>query len=109
MDLKQLLFSLLPLILIVIFSWLFSSRRSKQNGREDTNETFIFNDREEVIYEEAAEKNESFHPTMIPADGYQTENAGPEMLGHHKALYKGRMASQQMISPEPIKPKWWGA
>ena len=105
MELKELLFSLLPLILIVIFSWLFSSRSSKREEQDELEETFIYSDAEEDEFEESTEENDLYQPVT----SFLQHNAGSEKLDHHKELMSGYDSSRHSTNPEPIKPKWWGA
>lgn len=105
MKIKDLLFSLLPLILIVIFSWLFSSRGSKQEEQDETEESFFFSDAEEDEFEKSTEEGDMYHPVTQ----FLQHQAGSEQLDHYDELLSGYDSSRHSLNPEPIKPKWWGA
>ena len=105
MEIKDLLLSLLPIILIVIFSWLFSSRGSKQKEEEQIEETNFYSDAKEDEFEEAIEKDRVYHPMQK----YMERYANREQGGYFQKMMAGYDTSQYSENPKPIKPKWWGA
>ncbi len=105
MDLEKLIFSLLPLILIVLFSWLFSFLGSKM--KQKAQEEGVYSeglhhweedDREGLRMVESFEGEEEFGP-VIRSD----EHAEPGQDIHTVAPPDGG----PRVTPDPIEPKFW--
>jgi len=107
-DAKNVIFSLIPLILIVLFSWLFGLLGSRgKKPAEDMDQT--------------TEKG----PVDAPLDifGQLRGQAGQSPPGQGNArvdertatpigIRVGRTAKSMdgpRVTPKPITPKWWGA
>jgi hypothetical protein len=102
-KIDNLLYSLIPLIVIILLSWLFSylgSRRRKETEGEETSGTragdqfFDFFDRSE----------EEETPTGATVGRPEVrEEFGGGVWSDHPALRGPE------VTAKPIKPKWWGA
>lgn len=109
LNIKNVLFSLIPLILIVLFSWLFSSMgsRAKREGQESSfpsekspleTMTLLFGDEEE-----AEERYLQAHEDDAIDAGEEFGHVDSTNWRSHDDL------RAPTVSPDPIKPRWWGA
>ena len=102
---EHILYSLLPLILIIFVSWFFSflgSRVKKQTEQapqrptagpsEDSVDVFLGND--EVV--ESPRPAQPFPGLPVPPAG-----SGPNL--------RQPQPTSPQLTPRPIEPKWWGA
>ncbi len=104
-KIEHILYSLLPLILIIFVSWFFSflgSRVKKQTEQApfplktetDRDAVHLFLDEDEVM--ESPKPAQPFPGLPAPPAG-----SGPP-------LWQPQPAGPQ-VTPKPIEPKWWGA
>lgn len=104
-NLENILYSLLPLIIIIVISWLFSSMgsRLKKQTPSAGGET---------------EPSQSRRLIDFITEGVETETpAGQEPRGEmpgqerpEGAVVWPRATTRgPTVSPKPITPKWWGA
>ena len=106
-EAKNVIFSLIPLILIILFSWLFGLLGK---GKKPTQETDL-----------SPEKS----PAEVPLDIFaqMRGQTGQAPAGQGEARVDERMAAPigiragraakssgaPRVTPKPITPKWWGA
>jgi hypothetical protein len=104
----DILYSLIPLVLIILFSWLLSvlgskKRQAPEEGQarpqgRPLDQLFDFMSTEE---EERPAGVSGGQPTAVRPGGY-------EWGGLPEARPYQDLAGPR-ITPDPIKPKWWGA
>ena len=106
MDIKSLLYSLLPLILIAVFSWLFSALAAKGRKQDETDETLM-------QVEEPNERPLEGMPKEAAIRGpypFEYRDRVPDMTATDLGDYAQHQESlRYMGTVKPIKPKWWGA
>ncbi len=106
MDIKALLYSLLPLILIVVFSWLFSALAAKGRKQGETDE-------QSTLAEEPNERPLQRIPKEVGAPGagpFDYRERVPDVTATDYGDYAQYQESlRQAEMSKPIKPKWWGA
>jgi hypothetical protein len=105
-SLENIIYSLIPLILILVLSWLFGSfgsKTRKQEGeRQKPSSPLPGEQLLDLISSKRGEKE------LLP------EGAGaklPNEIAHEDTDDWNRLRSGApgVVTPEPIKPKWWGA
>ncbi len=112
MDLENILWTLLPLIALIVVSWILSfmgSKVAKKRQEEEAMQGETYGDRSGELFIDM-EGEEAFEPAR------PDRPAGPDFAGPD---FAGRAQSAQWDSlqklgpatptPRPIKPKWWGA
>ncbi len=103
---KDILYSLAPLVLIIVFSWLFSYLGSKmkkqsqgaapQSQREPQGELMeLFPD---MGREDRPGQPQPEQATWAPGRPTDVTTWNPQAAG-----------GPPRVTPAPIKPKWWGA
>ncbi len=106
MDIKSLLYSLLPLILIAVFSWLFSALAAKGRKQDETDEQF-------TLAEEPNRRPLQEIPEEVGAPGagpFENRHRVPDMTATDYGDYTQYQESRRQAEmSKPIKPKWWGA
>jgi hypothetical protein len=107
-DIKNALYSLIPLILIILFSWLFGLLGSKM--KKPTEET-----------DGQPQKGSEAQPFDILSAIREAAGQGPEPQGGLKMsdrtgapVERGSWgtatgAGAPIVTTKPITPKWWGA
>lgn len=107
MDIENLVYSIIPLVLIIFFSWLFSvmgSRMKKQaeegasNGVRSPGDQLL-----ELFGKPDDEKN------VAGEEGRAGTAIGrmPQVGKSRWEMYRDPQAPR--VNAEPITPKWWGA
>jgi hypothetical protein len=107
MDAEKVLYSLIPLVLIIVFSWLFSflgSRMKRQNDQTDLSSEEHADDR--LIDLIAGRADDDL--LMVPG-GESAERPGEpvQIDSSDWPTYQDPQAPR--VTPDPIRPKWWGA
>lgn len=106
MDFENILYSLIPLILIIVFSWLFSFLGSKMKKQAQQGP------------ESAGRQDSSLADILSGGKGedylFGSGEAIPDETGQAQRgaqtdwrTYRDRQAPK--VSSKPINPKWWGA
>jgi hypothetical protein len=107
-DIKSVLYSLIPLILIIVFSWLFGLLGSKM--KKPTEDTDV-----------PLQKGPEDQPFDILSAIREAAGQGPEPQGGLKMsdrtgapIERGSWGTvtgsgSPTVTPKPITPKWWGA
>ncbi len=110
-DVRDILFSLIPLILIVIFSWIFSllgsrmkqkAEEAKESGEGWTEEEFL------QLFtrdDEDEERKERYDQSEYPS--YQMSDQEAYDYGMQEWERRTVEAGGPVVTPDPIKPKWW--
>ena len=107
MEIENVLYSLIPLVLIVVFSWLFSlmgSRMKKEQQDESISSTEFPQDRSLDIFSE--EEDEEW---LVPGQEAAQEPSGQFPHARPVEVTNRHGLQAPDITPEPIRPKWWGA
>jgi len=118
-NLKDILYSLLPLILIIFISWFFSflgpklKKQLEEGAKTGTGESR--NDLMEILLGQSAAKGAG-PPAETPQPRSEMPGPGLSMPGPTAPLPGPTAAPMPMprytgpiVTPDPIKPKWWGA
>ncbi len=95
-DMESILYSLIPLVLIILFSWLFSFLGSKMKKPSENGEQVpgrVLGDRFFDLMKEDAEE--------VP------QQRQPQTTQPGITIPQGSGAP--LVSAKPITPKWWGA
>lgn len=106
-DTKSTLYSLLPLILIILFSWLFGKLGSKM--KKPTEET------DAPAKEGAEDQPLDIISLMRGAAGQAPASKGGAAVGNRIGTGDAGARLTDMgsggprVTPKPITPKWWGA
>jgi len=102
----NILYSLIPLILIIIFSWLFSRLGSKMRKQGQEAEAAGQQDREFQLIELFAQDKEAPGSTAAQYPGTEPQ---PHELMQPDLRARMPRAGGPPVTPKPIEPKWWGA
>jgi len=107
-DIKNVLYSLIPLILIILFSWLFGMLGSKM--KKPTDEADLSLERA------PADQPMDIFALMRGEAGQAPAPQGGVTVGDRITARMGSEAwgiaassGGPNITPKPITPKWWGA
>jgi hypothetical protein len=104
----NILYSLIPLILIIVFSWLFSRLGSKMRKQGQEDEPVGEKNREFQLMDLFAQDKEGLGPTAAQYPGM--EPLPPEyMQPDPRARMPRADGGGPQVTPKPIEPKWWGA
>jgi hypothetical protein len=107
MDVEKVLYSLIPLILIIFFSWLFSfmgSRMKKQTDQAGVSSTENDDDRLMDLLTGHADDD----LLVVPGtEGQERSRETVEVDSSDWGTHRDPQAPR--VTPDPIRPKWWGA
>jgi len=107
MDTEKLIYSVIPLVLIIFFSWLFSvmgSRMKKQAEEESPGVAKSPGDQLLDLFGKVDDEK------IVVSDerGTPGQTGGiPGSWSSEWGMYRDPQAPR--VSPKPITPKWWGA
>jgi hypothetical protein len=107
MDVEKVLYSLIPLVLIIVFSWLFSflgSRMKRQNDQTGLSSEEPADDR--LIDLIAGRADDDLH--MVPG-AENVEGPREPVQADYSDWRTYRDPQAPRVTPDPIRPKWWGA
>ncbi|MGC8907703.1 MAG: hypothetical protein ACP5M0_09705 [Desulfomonilaceae bacterium] len=104
-NITNVLYSLLPLIIIIFLSWLFSQMGAKAKRRTETAEKeapSLPGDQimDILLGKGPSTKDQAPHPTESPAGSSSMTVESWDVQ---------RPVSRSEPTPKPITPKWWGA
>lgn len=107
MDIENILYSLIPLILIIVFSWLFSFLGSRMKKQAEQGASSSAGRQESSVMDLlTGGKSEDYL--------FGSEHTAADQVGQAQRLdsadwktYRDQQAPK--VSSKPIKPKWWGA
>jgi hypothetical protein len=102
-KIENLLYSIIPLVLIIVFSWLFSVLGSKMRKQGQEGEPSGEKDRPFQLTDLFAQDKEAFGPTAAPLPGMDRQ---PDLM---QPNLRTDMPKTAPGTPKPIEPKWWGA
>lgn len=106
-KIENLLYSIIPLILIIAFSWLFSLLGSKMRKQGQAGEASGEKDRQFQLTDLFAQDKEASGPTAVPFPGMDRQ---PDLMQPDLRTDRPKTApGKPPITPKPIEPKWWGA
>jgi hypothetical protein len=101
----SILYSLLPLILIVAVSWFFSflGAKAKQQTQQAPEQPHKqpAKDSMDLVFGESDDMESPVTSQRYPDHAAPTADSG--------ATLWRQQGHQPEVTPEPIKPKWWGA
>ena len=106
-DIKNVLYSVIPLILIILFSWLFGLLGSKmKKPKEETDASLKVGSEDQPIdiFGEMREEGD-----QIPA-GQGSLRVTDRRATIDTGAWRARESpGGPRVTPKPITPKWWGA
>ena len=105
MDVEKVVYSLIPLVLIILFSWLFSflgSRMKRSNDQVETEDTA--DDRFIDFMTGRADDD-----LLVMRGEESPEGSGPTVPVDSSDWRKYRDPQAPRVTSDPIRPKWWGA
>jgi len=104
---ENILYSLIPLILIIVFTWLFGFIGSKMKKGQQSKPAGTEPEKEDNLFDLLLSKGEDEpHPSQAPPQpGILTIPAPGGGAGWARS---GAPVGPQVTS-KPIEPKWWGA
>jgi hypothetical protein len=107
-DIKSVLYSLIPLILIIVFSWLFGLLGSKMKKPTEETEVSLQRGPEDQPLDILSAIKEAAGQGPEPQGGLQiTDRTATPIDSGAWGSVTGRGAPS--VTPKPITPKWWGA
>jgi len=107
MESGDLLKSLIPLILIIVFSWLFSALGSRMKKRTEQAQSDTETDvGEEILNLFSVGSEEEPHDSPDYTRSVKQEEIGPETGTDWDSVNR---YGAPVVTPDPIKPRWWGA
>ncbi len=108
-DIKNVLYSLIPLILIIVFSWLFGILGGKMKKPPEETDVSLNRGPEDqpfdilsAIREAAADQGPA------PQGGLKINDRTATPI-ERVAWGTGKGSGGPNVTPKPITPKWWGA
>jgi hypothetical protein len=105
-KMENILYSLIPLIIIILISWAFSFLGSKRRGRQDSAETETQTTPGDQFLDFISEEDDEDEKLIVRSDD------GRSSTGPHVDLdvwAPDVPTGGPEVTPKPIKPKWWGA
>jgi len=107
MDIENILYSLIPLILIIVFSWLFSFLGSKMKKQAQQGASSSAGRQESSMMDLlTGEKSED---NLFGSEGTAADQPGQAQRLDPTDWMTNRGQQGPKVSSKPIKPKWWGA
>lgn len=107
MELKDVLWTLLPLIMLIVVSWILSflgSKVAKKSQEQQRLQGEAHGDSSEELFVDV-EEEELFEPSRSE----RPEGAGYADQGQPAEWGTVQPDEPPPMTPEPIKPRWWGA
>jgi len=105
-KMENILYSLIPLIIIILISWAFSFLGSKRRGQQDSAETETQTAPRDQLLDFLTQGDDQEERLTVRRD------EGGSRVGPHAdwdAWAPGVPTGGPKVTPDPIKPKWWGA
>lgn len=107
MDIEKLIYSVIPLVLIIFFSWLFSVMGSRMKKQAEEGSPGVAKSPGDQLLDLFGKVDDE----KIVVNGekpfsIQTDSAQP--IGS-TAWGTYRDPQVPVVTPKPITPKWWGA
>ncbi len=106
-NIENILWSLVPLVLIILFSWLFSFLGSKMKKPEENSEASAGKNLGDRILEMMKEGAEEVPPQQAAGGPAQPVAKSPFSMGSNVRL--PQQSGGPPVTAKPINPKWWGA
>jgi hypothetical protein len=106
-KMEDILYSLIPLVIIVLISWLFSflasKKRKQEDGVEDGPQTSPKNQFLEFLSDEEDDDEDLILEKDLNSD------KGDQQRFDLDTWAPDVPTGGPEVTPKPIKPKWWGA
>lgn len=109
MDIEKLVWSLIPLLVIIAISWLFSYLGSKANKARQEAESVSGSDNRDSLLDLLSFEEEEKEDEMAGARRAHTEDIRTDERGQVPDWEAVHRRGAPVVSQDPIKPKWWGA
>ncbi|MGB6066322.1 MAG: hypothetical protein WBG50_16085 [Desulfomonilaceae bacterium] len=106
-DSKSALYSLIPLILIILFSWLFGLLGSKLKKPPEEGEVGLKSEPEDKPIDLFGEMMQQVGRGYAGGNAGGNEQQAPPAGVGVTRIQKG--LTGPTVTPKPITPKWWGA
>ncbi len=107
-DIKNVLYSLIPLILIIIFSWLFGLLGSKMKKPTEETEVSLKRGPEDQPLDILSAIKEAAGQAPAPQGALKISDRTATPI-ERRAWGTERGPGGPTVTPKPITPKWWGA
>jgi hypothetical protein len=109
MELKDVLWTLLPLIMLIVVSWILSvlgSKVAKKSQEQEQLQGEAHGERSEELFIDVQDE-ELFEPSRSEPE--QPAGAGHADQGQPAEWGTVQPGEPPPMTSEPIKPRWWGA
>ena len=107
-DIKNVLYSLIPLILIILFSWLFGVLGSKMKKPTEESDVSLKRGPEDQPFDILSAIREAAGQGPEPQGGLKISDRTATPM-ESVAWGTGTGPGGPTVTPKPITPKWWGA
>jgi ABC-type nickel/cobalt efflux system permease component RcnA len=109
MDVEKLVWSLIPLLIIIAISWLFSYLGSKANKARQEAESVSGSDNRDRLLDLLSFEEEEKEEEMVGAGHAHAEDIRTDEGSQFTDWEAVHRRGAPVVSHDPIKPKWWGA
>jgi hypothetical protein len=107
-DIKNVLYSLIPLILIILFSWLFGVLGSKMKKPTEESDVSLKRGPEDQPFDILSAIREAAGQAPAPQGALKINDRTATPM-ESVAWGTGTGPGGPNVTPKPITPKWWGA
>lgn len=107
MDVEKILYSLIPLILIIVFSWLFSFLGSRMKRQTDQTDLATDENADDRLIDLIAGREDD--DLLTVPGGEDAESLGEPLEADSSEWQTYQDPQAPRVTSDPIRPKWWGA